>query len=181
MSDDQIIHLVTDDGTTFDVRRDVIRLSEYVKMLLPTNDADEEEIPVPGVEPGHLAKVIEFCEHYKDSPMEDIEKVRELKYYKANCALNLFLKPLKSCNMHEVVGTWYADFLAIDQETIFSLILAANSMNIKPLLDLTCAAVASLIKGRTVEEIRKVFGIVNDFTEEEEAQIREENRWAEDA
>ena len=48
---------------------------------------------------------------------------------------------------------------------------AANYMDIKPLLDLTCAKVASMIKGRTPEEIRKVFNIVNDFTPEEEAQV----------
>lgn len=43
-------------------------------------------------------------------------------------------------------------------------------MDIKPLLDLTCAKVASMIKGKTPEEIRKTFNIVNDFTPEEEAQ-----------
>ena len=47
-------------------------------------------------------------------------------------------------------------------------------MDIKSLLDLTCAKVASMIKGKTPEEIRKTFNIVNDFTPEEEAQVREE-------
>ena len=53
-------------------------------------------------------------------------------------------------------------------------------MDIKPLLDLTCAKVASMIKGKTAEEIRVVFNIKNDFTPEEEAQVMEENGWAED-
>lgn len=35
-----------------------------------------------------------------------------------------------------------------------------------------------MIKGKTPEEIRKLFNIVNDFTPEEEAQIKKENvRW----
>ena len=66
-------------------------------------------------------------------------------------------------------------------QLLFELILAANYMDIKPLLDLTCATVASMIKGKTPEEIRKTFNIVNDFTPEEEAQVREENKWCEEA
>jgi hypothetical protein len=34
----------------------------------------------------------------------------------------------------------------VDQELLFELILAANYMDIKPLLDLSCAKVASMIK-----------------------------------
>lgn len=76
---------------------------------------------------------------------------------------------------------WYANFIAVEQEVLFELILAANYMDIKPLLDLSCATVASYIKGKTPEEIRTLFNIVNDFTPEEEAQVREENKWVEDA
>lgn len=82
--------------------------------------------------------------------------------------------------MHEVVQGWYADFVNIEQEDLFELILAANYMDIKPLLDLTCACVASMIKGKTPEEIRKTFNIVNDFTPEEEELIMEENKWVEE-
>lgn len=39
--------------------------------------------------------------------------------------------------------------IQVQQETLFELILAANYMDIKPLLDLTCATVASMIKVRT--------------------------------
>jgi S-phase kinase-associated protein 1 len=40
-----------------------------------------------------------------------------------------------------------------------------------------CKAVANCIKGKNVEEIRRTFGIVNDFTIEEEEVIRKENEW----
>mgnify|MGYP003307009778 CR=1 FL=1 len=66
----------------------------------------------------------------------------------------------------------------MDQGTLFELILAANYLNIKELLDLTCLTVANMIKGKTPEEIRKTFNIVNDFTPEEEEQVRRENQWA---
>ena len=58
-------------------------------------------------------------------------------------------QPLKSAQMSEVVQEWYANFVNVEQEVLFELILAANFMDIKPLLDLTCATVASMIKGKT--------------------------------
>ena len=57
-------------------------------------------------------------------------------------------------------------------------IQAANYLNIKSLLDLTCQTVADMIKGKTPEEIRKTFNIKNDFTPEEEEEVRRENQWA---
>lgn len=48
---------------------------------------------------------------------------------------------------------------------------AANYLDIKGLLDVTCKTVANMIKGKSPEEIRKTFNIKNDFTEEEEAQV----------
>uniref|UniRef100_A0A8I5NMQ8 S-phase kinase-associated protein 1 n=1 Tax=Papio anubis TaxID=9555 RepID=A0A8I5NMQ8_PAPAN len=57
---------------------------------------------------------------------------------------------------------------------------AANYLNIKGLLDVTCKTVANMIKGKTPEEIHKTFNIKNDFTEEEEAQVRKENQWCEE-
>ncbi|CAN0915401.1 SCF ubiquitin ligase complex protein SKP1a [Linum grandiflorum] len=61
---------------------------------------------------------------------------------------------------------------------LFDLILAADYLNIKELLDLTCRKAALMISETTTEEMRKIFNIKNDFTPEEETNIRIENRWA---
>ena len=53
-------------------------------------------------------------------------------------------------------------------------------MDIQGLLDLGCKTVANMIKGKSVEEIRETFNITNDFTPEEEEQIRIQNEWIED-
>jgi S-phase kinase-associated protein 1 len=80
-----------------------------------------------------------------------------------------------------VVPDWDAKFInSLSQDDLFELILAANFLDCKSLLDLACARVASMIKGRSVSEIRSTFNIKNDFTPEEEAQIREENKWLEE-
>ncbi|GAU31543.1 hypothetical protein TSUD_333190 [Trifolium subterraneum] len=68
--------------------------------------------------------------------------------------------------------------MKIDSATLFELVRAANYLNIKNLLNLTCNTVAEMIKGKTAEEIRNTFNIKNDFSAEEEEEIRKENEWA---
>lgn len=68
----------------------------------------------------------------------------------------------------------------VDQGTLFELILAANYLDIKGLLDVTCKTVANMIKGKTPDEIRKTFNIKNDFSASEEEQVRKENEWCEE-
>ncbi|CAN1759300.1 SKP1-like protein 11 [Linum perenne] len=54
----------------------------------------------------------------------------------------------------------------------------ANYLDIKELLDLACEYIASMMKGKEPEEIRKIFNIKNDYTKEEEDEVRRENQWA---
>jgi len=169
------VELISKEGDKFAVTTTVANMSELVKSMLVDKDDDDDdddddndkgkttEIPLPNVKSEVLKQVIEFCEHHLSEPMTEVEK------------------PLKSQNMADVVQKWYADFVDLEQVLLFELILAANYMDIKPLLDLTCATVASMIKGKTPDEIRATFNITNDFSPEEEAQVREENKWCEEA
>ncbi|KAJ2846435.1 hypothetical protein IWW36_004357, partial [Coemansia brasiliensis] len=60
------------------------------------------------------------------------------------------------------------EFCKVDQGTLFDLILAANFLDIQPLMDLVGFTVANKMKGKSVEEIRATFNVKNDFTPEEE-------------
>merc|ERR1712178_193565 len=77
-------------------------------------------------------------------------------------------------------NAWDKEFVKVDDETLFNLIPAANYLDIKSLLDLTCKTVADEIKGKTPEEIRIRFNIKNDFTPEEEEEVKRENAWCEE-
>jgi len=148
----------------YEVPISVAKMSKLVETTMDEeSDEDIQEIPLPNVKATVLAKVIEYCVHFQSEEMKPIET------------------PLKSALIEEVVQKWYADFVKVDQVLLFELVTAANFMDIKPLLDLTCFAVAVMIKGKSAEEIRKIFNISNDFTPEEEAQVREENKWTEQA
>ena len=52
-----------------------------------------------------------------------------------------------------------------------SCLQAANYLDIKGLLDVTCKTAANMIKGKSAEEIRKILNIKNNFTPAEEEQV----------
>jgi S-phase kinase-associated protein 1 len=81
---------------------------------------------------------------------------------------------------HRMTHNFFHFFFQVDQGTLFELILAANYLDIKGLLEVTCKTVANMIKGKTPDEIRKTFNIKNDFTPAEEEQVRKENEWCEE-
>merc|ERR1712010_36067 len=154
---DNKITLKSSDDDTFEVSLDVANMSETIKNMIEDTGADVA-IPLPNVSGKDLSKVIEYCT------------------YKVNAAKkNADGNPTVA---EEDVKTWENEFVKVDQGTLFQLILAANYLNIKELLDLTCHSVASMIRGKSPEEIRKAFNIKNDFTPEEEEEVRREHQWA---
>ncbi|KAF5202162.1 Skp1-like protein [Thalictrum thalictroides] len=142
------ITLMSSDGDAFDVEEIVILESQTIKHMIE-DDCAGDGIPLPNVTSKILAKVIEYCKKHVEKQLTE-----------------------------EEVKKWDAEFAQVDQATLYDLLLAANYLNIKSLLDLTCQTVADMIKGKTPEEIRKTFKIKNDFTPEEEEEIRRENQWA---
>ncbi|KAK9270902.1 hypothetical protein L1049_026488 [Liquidambar formosana] len=148
------ITLKSSDGETFDVDEAVALESQTIKHMIEDDCADNG-IPLPNVTSKILSKVIEYCKKHVEAPKSDE----------------------RAC-VDEDLKAWDTEFVKVDQATLFDLILAANYLNIKSLLDLTCQTVADMIKGKTPEEIRKTFNIKNDFTPEEEEEVRRENQWA---
>ncbi|EDN06405.1 sulfur metabolite repression control protein C [Histoplasma capsulatum] len=122
----------------------------------------EEEIPIPNVNRAVLEKVIAWCTKHQGDPPSTGDEDNDSRR--------------KTTDIDE----WDQKFMQVDQEMLFEIILAANYLDIKALLDIGCKTVANMIKGKSPEDIRKTFNIQNDFTPEEEAQIRAENEWAED-
>ena len=157
-----IVKLMSADNVQFNVERAVADMSATIKNMFEDMDSDESTItPLPNVTGKILTKVIEYCKYHLDHPTPATEEKKDDK-------------------RTDDIIPWDQEFCKVDQDILFELILAANYLDIKPLLDLTCKTVANMIKGKTPEEIRKTFNIVNDFTPEEEEQVRKENEWCEE-
>ncbi|OAY50541.1 SKP1-like protein 1B [Manihot esculenta] len=155
MSTGRKITLKSSDGETFEMDEAVALESQTIKHMIEDDCADNG-IPLPNVTSKILSKVIEYCKKHVETPKSED----------------------RPSSVDDELKAWDAEFVKVDQATLFDLILAANYLNIKSLLDLTCQTVADMIKGKTPEEIRKTFNIKNDFTPEEEEEVRRENQWA---
>lgn len=158
------IKLQSCDNEIFNVDYEVAKCSVTIRTMvedLGLEENDEEIVPLPNVNSAILRKVIQWATYHKDDPppSED-EDTKEKRT--------------------DDISSWDSDFLKVDQGTLFELILAANYLDIKGLLDVTCKTVANMLKGKTPEEIRKTFNIKNDFSPSEEEQVRKENEWCED-
>ncbi|XP_010440828.1 PREDICTED: SKP1-like protein 1A [Camelina sativa] len=160
MSTTKKIVLKSSDGESFEADELVARESQTIAHMVE-DDCVDNGVPLPNVTSKILAKVIEYC-----------KKHVEVTASKTDAA------DAVASSADEELKTWDAEFMKINQATLFELILAANYLNIKTLLDLTCQTVADMIKGKTPEEIRTTFNIKNDFTPEEEEEVRRENQWA---
>jgi S-phase kinase-associated protein 1 len=135
------LKLNSKDGKAFPVERKHAFISNLIKTGLE-NDDKADEFPVPGVTAPILEKVVEYMSHHKGTEPPIIEK------------------PLRSKVMRDVCqDKWDAEFIDRIGETrqvLYDLILAANYMDIKGLLHLGCAKVASLIKGQPLEKIKEI-------------------------
>ena len=153
-----MLTLVSSEGEKMQISVKAAQRSQMIKRIID-DFPNETEIPLENVRSNILKKIKEYLDHYQDTDPKEIER------------------PLASQNYQECVDPWDFEFINVDLDLIFEIILASNYMDIKPLLELASSKVASIIKGKTPEEIRKTFNIQNDFTPEEEQQIREENQW----
>merc|ERR1712166_1402162 len=73
-------------------------------------------------------------------------------------------KPIRSIKMEKIVeDPWDAEFInKLPKRQLFQLILGSNYMDCKSLLHLGCAKVATMIKGKSPEEIKEILGEEDD-------------------
>lgn len=144
------IKLQAKDGEIFETDIEVAKCSGTIKTMLEDCGMDEDHeavVPLQNVNSFILRKILEWANYHKDDPLptEDMDENREKRT--------------------DDISAWDAEFLNVSQGILFELILAANYLDTKGLLDVACKTVANMIKGKSPEEIRKTFGLPdNSFT-----------------
>ncbi|KAJ0043930.1 hypothetical protein Pint_18110 [Pistacia integerrima] len=152
----RIIFLKTADGQLFEVDEPVAMEFEIVKSFFDENEdaADDTVVPLPNVSAEPLAGIIEFCKAHVEFRANGAAGKDEVKKFNAE-----YIKEKSN-------------------EQLKELILAANYLNIKEMLDFLTETIANRLKNKSVEYVRAFFGIENDFTPQEEEAVRKEYEWA---
>ena len=106
----------------FDMSSEAARFSKLLATIL--DDGMDMPIPLPTLTTKILLKVVSYMEYHVAHPPQEISRPIKRGHLADNNACK-----------------WDYDFLTVEQDVFFELILAANYLDIEPLLDLTCAQV----------------------------------------
>jgi hypothetical protein len=124
------VFLTSSDGKLFTIE-DTLN-STLIKNILEDLGGSDPTSPIPllNVDSRILEKVIEYSKYHKDNP--------------------------EDCVKDGKVSEWDKKFTdSLDEETLYALIMAADFLDIKKLLNTGCQVVADSIKGKTNEEVFK--------------------------
>jgi len=159
----------------------IARTSTTIKTMLENlgiNDDDDEVVPLPNVGSKTLKRIINWAIRHKNDPSPKEEDPNEEPVSREN-RMPFYESGDEADTAPHKIDSWDNRFLKLDQSALFELMLAANYLDIKGLLELTCKYVANIIKGKTSEELRTQFNITNDFTPSEQEQMQKESQWPE--
>lgn len=133
------MYIVTREGDKLRVNRVVIGLNKFLDVMMDGVDDENLEVSLSMVGTREMVRVIEFSNYYDRNPFMPIEK------------------PIKYDKMERMVDdVWYLNFLGMERDEMFELMMVANYLENEVLLDLLCANVVSMIKGKSVDEMREL-------------------------
>ncbi|XP_062227703.1 SKP1-like protein 1B [Phragmites australis] len=170
------ITLICSDNEAFEVPEAAASMSLTIRHLIEDGCADGG-IPLPNVTAGILAKVLEYCSKHVAASSEAGSASDAASNSEAGSSSNA-VDAATAPEKEEDLASFDKAFIDVEQDTLYDLLMAANYLEVKGLLDLACQKVADMIKGKTPDAIRQTFKIKNDFSPEQEEKIREEYQWA---
>ena len=134
-----LVSMEEDAPKSFEITAKAASMCKLVKSIVE-GDKDAKEIPIKKVTGEVLELIVEYLQHHDGKVPAEIAK------------------PIRSVKMEKIVeDKWDAEFInKLSKKMIFQVILGANYMDVPSLLHLGCAKIATLIKGKSPDEIRTI-------------------------
>jgi len=144
--DDTLILVSSDENPKkFEINKKAALMCNLVKSIIES-DAQAKTIEIKKVQENILTLIVEYLKHHNGKKPAEIAK------------------PIRSVKMERIVeDPWDAEFINnMSKKTIFQVILGANYMDLPSLLHLGCAKIATLIKGKSPDEIKQILSDDSD-------------------
>lgn len=149
------ITLITKENEKMKVNNGIARMSDLIKGI--GEDSSNEEIPIEQIKKSTLDLIIAYAEHHNYRNPEPIPS------------------PLQTNDISTCIDDWTTRFINnLRPEEFSELLAAANYLQMKSLLGVLLAFTASKVKDKPIDELRQVFSIQDDLTEEAEEKLLEE-------
>ena len=111
----------------FDVPYEIATMSITIKNMIEDIGQDSDApIPLPNITSKVLEKIIQYCKYHHENPTPVSDSTRDDR-------------------KTDDISPWDKSFCDVEQPLLFDLILAANFLDIKPLLDVCCKTVAKCV------------------------------------
>ncbi|SPP89481.1 S-phase kinase-associated protein 1-like [Drosophila guanche] len=142
-----IVKLQSSDGKTIEVDFDIITRCSGTIKII-MEDWNDAAVPLENINSDILTMVIEWAEfHFNTNASEEDGR------------------------------RWRQTFVSKNHVALFSLIKAANYLDIKNLHDVTCKTVADMIRGKQTEEMRRILHIKDDTIRSDESMEAMQFQW----
>jgi len=168
--EEAFITLVANDGTEIQVEQKYARMSELIEKVL-TDDPLATSVSCTEVDGASLEIIVKYMKHHKEAKTYAVI-TKDVRGFKDPTVANPFegdsmypYKPSKATFRDTCKLPWDADLLeaiqppnTVVRPALLRLVHSAEYIGIPSLLHVSCAAVALLIKGKTVEDAYKMMG-----------------------
>lgn len=146
------VTLISSDGKKFEVSSKIVKLCKMINDMMEFNE-HSKDITLDKVHSRELNRVITFCELFLNHP------------FKVN-------KPVIATKLTQVFPKQFVTLFNITPIELVTLANASDFLQLPSLVDACAVSIALSINGKTTKEIREMYSIKKDLTDEKEAELK---------
>ena len=144
------ITLISSDSHPIKVDSKSAQKSLLLKKIISESNKENEELKLNNIRYDILKRIVEYLEYYRNKVPKEIPK------------------PTPSENLNSFLDDWDFKFINnINLDDTFELMNGASELSIQSLLDLASSKVASILKSKSIEDIRSLFSTGEELSEKE--------------
>ena len=144
------ITLISSDNHPIKVDSKSAQKSLLLKKIISESNKGNEELKLNNIRYDILKRIVEYLEYYRNKVPKEIPK------------------PTPSENLNSFLDDWDFKFINnINLDDTFELMNGASELSIQSLSDLASSKVASILKSKSIEDIRSLFTTGEELSEKE--------------